>query len=173
MHWWPSNHTGAESGLAFNGDWAGWEMPRRWRGQGLVDRRGARQTHKTRRAWVFHTLEALKSQWTGGRRCVDWRRGALGAAIHWWLSKLCGLGALVAKSVSLPNAWRLLFLGVHLFTRCRTLYPTLPLFPVFRKLIPPSDIFEVKISSARRVACDVRLTRSSRFFLLEIIYKKL
>ena len=29
IHWWPSNHTGAERGSAFNGDWAGWELP--WR----------------------------------------------------------------------------------------------------------------------------------------------
>jgi hypothetical protein len=54
-------------------------------------------------------------------------------------------GALVAKSVSLPNTRLLLFLGAHSFTRCRTSYPTLPLFLVFRKLISPSDIFEVKI----------------------------
>jgi hypothetical protein len=55
-------------------------------------------------------------------------------------------GALVAKSVSLPNTRLLLFLGAHSFTRCRTSYPTLPLFPVFTNLITLSDIFEVKIS---------------------------
>jgi hypothetical protein len=70
--------------------------------------------------------------------------------------KAVWFGALVAKSVSLPNAWRLLFVGAvvwlhlffgaHSFTRCRTSYPTLPLFPVFTNLIPLSDIFEVKIS---------------------------
>jgi hypothetical protein len=54
-------------------------------------------------------------------------------------------GALVAKSVSLPAAWLLVFLEAHSFTRCLTLYTTLPFFFVFPKLIPPSDIFEVKI----------------------------
>ena len=79
--------------MAFTGGVAGWERPRRWRGQGPVDRRAARQTHKTRRAWVFHTLEALKSQGTGERRCVRPGRGALGAAIHEQRPKLRGSGA--------------------------------------------------------------------------------
>jgi hypothetical protein len=45
----------------------------------------------------------------------------------------------------------IVFLGAHSFTRYRTSYPTLPLFSVFRKLIPPSDIFEVKIWRGRFV----------------------
>ena len=76
--------------------------------------------------------------------------------MHRWLPKLSGSGALVAKSVSLPNtrlllfvggvAWLHLFFGADSFTRCRTSYPTLPLFAVFTNLIPLSNIFEVKIS---------------------------
>jgi hypothetical protein len=89
--------------MAFNGDWAGWELPWRWRGQSSVDWRGARQTHKTRRAWVFHTLEALKSTRTGERRCVDWRRGVLGAAIHEQRPKLRGSGAAGRDAYTPPS----------------------------------------------------------------------
>jgi len=58
----------------------------------------------------------------------------------------------VTKCVAAPvsgsrTVTPLVFLEAHSFTRCRTSYPTLPLFPVFRKLRPPSDIFEVKIWS--------------------------
>jgi hypothetical protein len=44
--------------------------------------------------------------------------------------------------------------------------PTIPLFTYLPNLTLPSDIFEVKISSARCVVCGARLTRSSRFFPL-------
>jgi hypothetical protein len=78
--------------MAFTGGAAGWELPWRWRGQGSVDRRAAQQTHKTRRAWVFHTLKALKSIRTGERRCVRPGRGRLGLSRHNHRSKQGGLG---------------------------------------------------------------------------------
>jgi len=99
---------------------------------------------------------ASKAGVAGERRGTLSNGGGLEAAMHCALPKLCASGALVAKSVSLPNAWLLLsvgagawlhlFFGAHSFTCCRTSYPTLPLFPVFTNLIPPSDISEVKIS---------------------------
>jgi hypothetical protein len=142
-------------------------------------------THHSPRTWragTGHPLLAFNALWSGERHGFGWGRGRLGAAMAVWASKagvagerrgthsnrgrlgaamhcappkLCGSGALVAKSVSLPNAWMLLyagavawlhlFLGAHSFTRCRTSYPTLPHFPVFTNLMPPSDIFEVKV----------------------------
>ncbi len=101
---------------------------------------------RTRQAGSCHGGVGSKADVAGERRGTHSNGGGLGAAMHWRLSKLCGLGALIAKSVSLPNAWLLLFLRAHPFTGCRTSYPTLPLFPVFTNLIPLSDIFEVKIS---------------------------
>jgi hypothetical protein len=92
-------------------------------------------------------VSASKAGVAEERRGTHSNRGGLGADMHCALPKLCGSGALVAKSVSLPNTRLYLFLGAHSFTHFRTSYPTLPLFPVFRKLIPPSDIFEVKIWS--------------------------
>ena len=51
----------------------------------------------------------------------------------------------------------------HSFTRYRTSYPTLPLFPVFRKLIPPSDIFEVKIwRDMESTSCLIRELHAKR-----------
>jgi hypothetical protein len=57
------------------------------------------------------------------------------------------------------------FLGAHSFNCCRTSYPTLPLFSVFRKLILPSDIFEVKIWMVfeNDPACFPVLGRKCRF----------
>jgi hypothetical protein len=42
----------------------------------------------------------------GGRRCVDWRRGALGAAMHAQQPKLCGPGAVPEAHHALPTAHR-------------------------------------------------------------------
>ena len=61
--------------MACTGGAAGWELPWRWRGQGSVDRRAAWQTHKTWRAWSFHSLGG--AQTTG-----DWR-AALRATRTW------------------------------------------------------------------------------------------
>jgi len=51
--------------------------------------------------------------------------------MHWRLPKLCGSGSLVAKSVSLPNAWLPLFVGavawLHLFLGAALVH-TLPHF---------------------------------------------
>ncbi len=116
--------------MAFNGDWAGWELPRRWRGQGSVDRRAARQTHKTRRAWVFHTLEALKPQRTGERRCVRLGRGALGAAIHCRRPKLRGSGAGAEANNSLLTS-HISSHGAQLHNSCVLLDPDAPFLPTY------------------------------------------
>ena len=79
--------------MAEAGDAAGWDCPCTGGAQITGERRAARQTHKTRRAWVFHTLEAFNSLWTGGGHSVGWRRGALGAAMHEQRPKLRGSGA--------------------------------------------------------------------------------
>jgi hypothetical protein len=56
--------------------------------------------------------------------------------MHWWLSNLCGSGALVAKSVSLPNAWLTCFWGalVHLLPH---FVPHPPPFSRFYEVDPP------------------------------------
>ncbi len=100
---------------------------------------------RTRRAGSVHTLVGLKSHRSGEGLGVQWGLGRLGAAIHWGLSKLCGLGRWSRNLFRYQMRGFTCFWGAHSFTRCRTSYPTLPHFPVFRKLIPPSDIFEVKI----------------------------
>jgi hypothetical protein len=147
-----------------------------------MERRVTRRRLETRQAGTVQALGAVKPLGSGERRCGQWGRGRLGAAIYshlsthggleedtaqaegvagWeqpctggaqitvdWRTALRGLGAwrvgschplvalnavwfgaLVAKSVSLPNAWLLLFLGAHSFTRCLIAYPTSPFFP--------------------------------------------
>ena len=82
MHWRLSTHVGLEEDMARTGRAAGWERPCTGGAQINGERRATRQTHRTRRAWVFHTLEALNSPWTGGGHGVGWRRGRLGEAME-------------------------------------------------------------------------------------------
>jgi hypothetical protein len=116
--------------MAWAGDVAGWEWPYTGGFQITVEWRGTWHTLKRWRAGSSHTLEAPKAVWFGGG--VAWLHLFLEAAVELLISGSRAVTPLV-------------FLGAHSFTRYRTSYPTLPLFPVFRKLIPPSDIFEVKI----------------------------
>ena len=121
IHWWPSNHTGAENGVAFDGDWAGWEQPWRCGLPKLVRLESGVAHTQTVAGWEQPFTVRSQSCVVHGRMVA---KGCMGAAAQ------------------LP-----VFLRAHSFTRCRTSYPTLPLFSVFRKLIHPSDIFEVKIWS--------------------------
>ena len=68
--------------------------------------------------------------------------------MHWWLSNLCGSGELLRGFTCFwkPHCDYSCFSGGALVHTLPHFDPTLPLFPVFRKLITLSDIFEVKIS---------------------------
>ena len=93
---------------------------------------GWRAAWHTLKPWPVgsrHALEALKAVWFGG--AAAWLHLFLEAAVELLISGSCTVTPLV--------------FGAYSFTRCRTTYPTLPLFPVFRKLIPLLDIFEMKI----------------------------
>ena len=61
IHWRLSTQGGLESDSLFTKDAAGWDCPCTGGAQINGDWRATRQTHKTRRAWVFHTLEAFNS----------------------------------------------------------------------------------------------------------------
>ncbi len=81
------------------------------------------------RAGSSHSLCAPKAVWfTGG-----WWLKAVWELLH---SFPCFCGS---YCVTAP------FLEAHLSNRYPTSYPTLPLFTYLPNLIPPSDIFEVKI----------------------------
>jgi hypothetical protein len=86
-----------------------------------------------------HSLCAPKAVWfTGG-----WWRKAVWEPLHsfpcFW-EPLCSFTCFWESLCSCSCFWE-----AHLYNHYPTLYPTLPLFSVFWKLIPPSDIFEVKI----------------------------
>ena len=93
MHWWLSMHCGAESGSAFNGDWAGgeqpwrcelpklmwlesgvahtqtvagWEQPCTGDYQSTVEWRAARRSMGARQAGSSHALVTPKAVWFGG-----------------------------------------------------------------------------------------------------------
>jgi len=102
MHWRRSTHGGLEEDMAFNGDWAGWELPFTHTSQLTVDWRRTWRSMGTGRAGSCHGGGAAKAWWTGERRGKHTGRGALGLSIHWWLSKLCGLGAVVVVSNPIP-----------------------------------------------------------------------
>ena len=121
IHWWRSNHCGVESGVACNQDAAGWELPWRCGLPKLVWLESGVAHTQTVAGWEQPFTVRSQSCVVHGRMVA---KGCMGAAAQ------------------LP-----VFLRAHSFTRCRTSYPTLPLFSVFRKLIHPSDIFEVKIWS--------------------------
>ena len=59
--------------------------------QSSVDWRGTRRSMRTGRAGTIHSLKALKSHRSGERLGVQWQRGGLGAAIHWWSPNHTGL----------------------------------------------------------------------------------
>jgi hypothetical protein len=86
------NCGGLESGSPFTQDVAGWDCPFTGGHQITVERRTTWLWLDARRAGSCHSLTPFKLRGTGERRCVGWMLGALGTAIHWWLSKLCGSG---------------------------------------------------------------------------------
>jgi hypothetical protein len=101
------------------------------------------------RAGTFHSLVAPKSSGTGGGRGVQWVRGRLGAAMEMRRPKLVWLES---GAVNIQDTARLGFPytadGQSCVVRGRLAgkqNPTLPLFSEIPNLIPPSDIFEVKI----------------------------
>jgi hypothetical protein len=80
------------------------ELPYTGSAQSSMERRAAWRSMGTRQAGSSHPLTPLKPQGTGERRCVDWRRGALGAAIHCRRPKLRDSGAVAEAKRSLPTA---------------------------------------------------------------------
>lgn len=66
MHWWPSNHTGAERDSAFDGGVAGWEQLFTHTSQTTGDWRAALRATRTWRVGSGHTLPTAKAAWFGG-----------------------------------------------------------------------------------------------------------
>ncbi len=104
------------------------------------------------RAWGLPWRRSVQREVAGERRGKHTAGGALGCSIHWWLSNQTGLESGVAWTGGVAR------LGVPWSSDAQRkgagggrgvfrllVGPTLPLFVVFRKLIPLLDIFEVKI----------------------------
>ena len=149
IHWWLPNLGGLERDPAFNRDWAGWDYPYPGGLQITQERRVARRTMAARRAGSGHTLVASKLHRSGERRGDQYGRGRLGAAWRWrgqnsveWRAALRGLEAWRVGSGHARTTAKAAWFGgggpggVH---------PTLPLLTYIPNLIPPADIFEVKI----------------------------
>ena len=183
-------------GVAVQGDVARLDLPYTGDAQSSMERRVTRRRLEARQAGTVHALEALKPTWTGGGHGVHWRRGGLGAAMEMTQPKLGGpessaantqdtarLGVPYTGGAQITGDWRAALRSLeawqagsgHTRSTAKAAWfggggweaePHPPPFYRLPKLILPSDIFGVKISSARCVVCGARLTRSARFFSL-------
>jgi hypothetical protein len=116
---------------------------------------GWRATLRSMGAWragSSHGDGAAKARWTGEQRGKHTRHGALGCSIHWRRSNHRGLESGAAWTGGVAR-WELPYTnnGQSCVVRGRLAgmqKPTLPLFNYLPNLIPPADIFEVKIWSS-------------------------